>query len=120
MDRLHIRDAEHRNRLLHLQVRSQTQAADGQLVETWTDVAQVWAHIAPISGREMWLAKQAQARVTHRITILYRPGILPTMRATMNGRIFHFESVTNREELNEELEILATEQIAEQTASAVL
>jgi len=110
-DRLAITDAEHRNRRLTVQERIQTQADDGQLIETWTDVADVWASVKPIGGREMWLAQQAQARTTHRINILYRPGITPTMRAVWGDRVFQFERVINREELNLELEILATETI---------
>lgn len=106
-----ITPAEKRDKLLTLQARTQTADATGQLLETWSDVARVWASVRPLAGRELLLAKQAQARLSHRITILYRAGITPTMRAVMGSRVFHFESVINRDEANEELLIEAVETV---------
>ena len=72
-------------------------------------VCQCLASIEPLEGRERWQAMQVEAEVTHRITILYRPGITSAMRAILDGRIFHFGSVIDKDERHEELEILATE-----------
>lgn len=82
--------------------------------QDWSDpstVCQCFASIEPLSGRELWQAQQVEATVTHQIKILYRSGITPPMRALFGSRVFHFESILNRDEANEELEILATEAI---------
>jgi SPP1 family predicted phage head-tail adaptor len=111
--------AELRNKPIILQQVTKAADADGQWIETWSawtgGQANVWASVKPISGREFWLAKEAQARATHRLNILYQPGINTFMRCLLNdgsGRIFHFESILNLDERNEALEILAVEDLA--------
>lgn len=86
--------------------RSRTGEPTGQ----WTVVAAaVPAAIEPLSGSERFAAQQIQAQTTHRITIRYRSGITPKMRATWGNRTCRFEAVTNTEEANVELVILAEE-----------
>ena len=77
-----------------------------------TTVCRPLASIEPLNGRESWQAQQVEATVTHRLRILYRTGITPGMRALFGSRVFHFDSILNREEANEELEILATEVVS--------
>jgi SPP1 family predicted phage head-tail adaptor len=40
-------------------------------VSSWTPVAQRWASIEALTGRELWLARQVQSDTTHRIR--FRP-----------------------------------------------
>ncbi|MBM4299281.1 MAG: head-tail adaptor protein, partial [Deltaproteobacteria bacterium] len=47
----------------------------GQPIETWSNVATVWAAIEPIRGREFFAAKQFSAEVTHKLVIRYRSGV---------------------------------------------
>jgi SPP1 family predicted phage head-tail adaptor len=72
-------------------------------------VTQTWASIEPLSGREAWMAKAQQDTSTHRIRMPYQPGITPKMQAVYQGRVFKFTSVNNIDELNKEIEIMATE-----------
>ena len=44
-----------------------TTNADGQRVENSTEVGRRWCSIHPLSGRERFMAQQAQADVTHRV-----------------------------------------------------
>jgi len=109
--------AELRNKQIVLQRRTEAPdpAGTGQLLETWSDVGDpLWAKIEPLSGRKLWLARQAQARSTHEITILYRRDVeeqLLSWRARrLDGRVLNFESALNRDSLNEELVIMAIEE----------
>jgi SPP1 family predicted phage head-tail adaptor len=80
--------------------------------QDWSNPATVCrplASIEPLKGQELWRAQQAAAEVTHRITIVYRAGITPAMRALYAGRVFWFEAVLNPDEANQELVILAAE-----------
>ena len=118
-----MQPGELRNKPIILQSVTKARDAAGQMIETWStwtggqagDVEPLWASVKPLSGREFWLAKEAQARATHRLNLLYQPGIqgsLFAMRAMLNdgsGRIFNFESVLNLDERNEALEIMAIE-----------
>jgi SPP1 family predicted phage head-tail adaptor len=108
-----ITPPEERNKYVAIEVPQQPARSDanGQTICDWTLFCQCWVKIKPLSGRELWLAKQAQARVTHEITMLYQPGIDPTMRAVLGERIFNFDSVRNKDEQNLELIILAIENV---------
>lgn len=59
---------------------SATVDALGQRVETWTDVATLWAKATPLRGREFFAAGAMQSEATVRFTIRYRAGIDGTMR----------------------------------------
>jgi head-tail adaptor len=118
-----MQPAELRNKPLWIQAVTKAADANQQQIESWaaapgiqTDAnGVVWASVKPISGREFWLARQAQARATHRINVLWQPGFVDgdfTLRAQLadgSGRIFNFESVLNVDERNEALEIMAIE-----------
>jgi SPP1 family predicted phage head-tail adaptor len=47
---------------------------------TWATVDTVWASVEPLSGREALIAKQVDARLTHRVIIRYWAGLTPTHR----------------------------------------
>ena len=76
---------------------------------TWADTETVYARIAPIGGREFFLAQQVQADVTHRIVMRYGPVVTPKHRLMFDGRYFDIRAVLNREERNRELELICTE-----------
>lgn len=72
-----------------LQQFRQGQDAYGGPVETWEDVAIVWASLEAMSGREFFASQQAQSEVTQRIRIRYRAGVTADMRVTHNGKVFN-------------------------------
>lgn len=67
----------------------------------WTDVATVWASIEDLSGREFIAANATQNGVQTKITIRYRAGVLPAMRAVHGAVVYSIEAVLgqNRREL---------------------
>jgi len=89
-------------------------ATNAQGLISYTDTtykADVWAAIVPLSGQELWTARQVQSKVTHKITMRYYAGVEPKMKFVYNSRTFHFVSVTNRDEANQWLDIEAVEEI---------
>lgn len=49
----------------------------GECIETWTDLATVWAEVREIRGGERYAAMQTQASVDRIFRIRYRAGITP-------------------------------------------
>lgn len=78
---------------------------------TWANVADVWASVEPLSGRELFAAQQVRGTLTHKIIMRYRPDISVNskMRAVFNGRIFNITTVINSKESNDQLQLLAEE-----------
>jgi SPP1 family predicted phage head-tail adaptor len=76
-------------------------------------VANAWAKVTPLTGRETWLNREQTETVTDQVNMLYQPGITARMRAVCNGRTLNFTAVRDLEGRHEELEILAIEAIAE-------
>ncbi len=98
-----------RNRRIVIQSATETTTDGGEVTRSWSTFATVWAEIKPLSAREAMVAQQSQATTTHKIIILYRPGITPDMQALYNGRTFRFDSVINLDEANRQLVITAME-----------
>lgn len=68
--------------------------SDGERTEAWVDqFGLIPAEIAPLSGRELIAAAAVQAKVTTRIRIRYRPGVVPSMRVTHRGIHYGVEAV---------------------------
>ena len=65
----------------------------GGVVKTWSTFATVRAQVLALSGREFWQSKQVNADTTHKVTIRYLSGVLPTMRIVFDGRILEIESI---------------------------
>ena len=86
--------------------------AHGQPIETWSDLASVWASIEPLRGREFFAARQFQAETTHKLTGHWISGVLPTMRISHGSRTFGIEAVINVGERNRVLELMCTEVLA--------
>lgn len=62
-------------------------SAGEQPVTGWTTVINnLKCELTPLSGRELALAKEMHAEVTHRVISWYVPGILPEMRIIFTDR----------------------------------
>lgn len=72
------------NSRVTLQQQSATQDALGQPVQTWTDVATVWANIKHVSGVESIKADALTSTVRASIQIRYKTGLTAGMRV-VNG-----------------------------------
>lgn len=82
----------------------------GEPALAWKEVAQTWASIKPLAGRELWQAQQVQADVTHAVRLRYRRGVDATMELDLQGRRLKIVAVLNIEERNRTLELLCQEQ----------
>jgi len=90
--------------------RARTPASGGQKLDNWVDQGTFWARIEPLSGRELWIARQLQAGTTHRVTMRAVGAIKPGDRLILPGpRYLYVESVYRLDELNEFLRIEASE-----------
>jgi SPP1 family predicted phage head-tail adaptor len=77
----------------------------------WTDVAEVWARVSPVSGKEFFASAQVNAEVTTKITMRYIKGITPKMRVVFDSRSFDIVSVLDFEERGIELNLMCRESV---------
>ncbi len=87
----------------------------GQGGDPWAapvTVAAVWGRLEPLSGNERLHAMQLESRVSHRITIRYRPGVTAGMRLVLGTRHFNIRTVMDVEERRRRLQLLCEEGVA--------
>ena len=87
-----------------LQSRSATLDAYGQQIDSWSDIATVWANVKPIGGREKLKAIQVDSILSHTVAIRYNASFMPprtvdAWRIVYNGRLFNIMAAMD---LNEE------------------
>lgn len=109
--------AKFRNRVT-LQSLIETADTAGGFVSSWQTVATLWAQVTPVAergimgGGEQQQAMQQQASQWYRITLRYRIGMTAAMRIVMGSRVFNIRRVTNKDEQNTILELMAEEGVA--------
>lgn len=78
----------------------------------WQQVDIRWASVEPLSGREMWQAKQAQAKTSHHVKMRAQDlEIDPRMRLRYGERVLNIDGVTNADERGIMLDILCSEDV---------
>lgn len=88
------------------------QSSSGEPVFTWSDVATVWAEIAPETGREVVASERETATVHTVITIRYRHGITAAMRVKQDTRLWNIQAVLDPTQRHRELQLVCIEQPA--------
>jgi SPP1 family predicted phage head-tail adaptor len=106
----HANIGEMRHRLT-LEAPQRTADGGGGAIVTWTLIADVWGAVVPLSGSESLEADGLKGRVTHQISIRYRPGISPEMRFVLGTRRFDIRAVVDRDEHRRFLRCLVEEQV---------
>lgn len=90
-----------------------TQDAQGHVTPSWSTLATRWASVQPLSGRELWQARQLQPDITHRVILRYDPSIATfsaKMRIVHDGRnLYPVEPPRNMDERKIQLEVLCRE-----------
>lgn len=81
-----------------LQVRSEAKDTSGAQVQAWTNVVtagdgKVWACIEDMKPRQYIAAASVQNTVITKITIRYRAGVVPAMRALHGADIYDIDAV---------------------------
>lgn len=94
-----------------IETKQEARDRHGGIVEGWTLLAQVWAAVEPLQGRELFLAQQVDARLSHRITLRYQADLTPTQRLVFKERVLYPVSVQHVEERNRLTVVLATENL---------
>jgi SPP1 family predicted phage head-tail adaptor len=89
-----------------------TVAADGfnEQIQTWEEIATVWAHAAPVMDAEKQRAGETLASKSYRFTIRYSSDVAdidPRDRVTFDGRTYDVQGVKEIGR-REGLEITAT------------
>jgi len=92
-----VRAGELRHRLT-IEIPQRLSDGAGGAIVTWAQVASIWAHIKPVSARELRAAEQRAEKLTHKIILRYRSDINATMRLVGAGRIFNINAIINEDE----------------------
>ena len=94
-----------------VEIQANTPAANdyGEMVASWATVATVWAAIEPLTGREVLQTQQVQAESSVRIRIRYYSGLTAAHRIKYGSRIFEINSVSNKFERGEHMELMCRE-----------
>lgn len=64
-----------------------------ETVDSWSDVATVWASVEPSYGSRLYQAKQANSKVIGICRIRYRSDIEATMRLVIGSQIMYIETI---------------------------
>ena len=83
---------------VEIQQQITTVTSYGEQETIWTHVADVWAAIEPLSGREFIAAGATQSKVVGRIVMRYRDGIRASMRILHKSKTYNVEGVLSDKE----------------------
>lgn len=83
-----------------------SRSATGAEVQTWQDVATVYAAVRPIRGREFFAAGETQSAVDVRVLIRYRDDVTREMRVVHRGKPLDIVSVIDQDSRRESLELM--------------
>ena len=81
------------DRRAQLQRPTLAQDSFGQPVETWTDVATVWAQKVPVRGAERFTDAQLDAQLEATFRIRHRSDVAPLWRLTCEGTAYDVTAV---------------------------
>ena len=104
----HIRAGSLHHTITLLRPLKQTRAS-GDYDIVYEEVATIQASIEPITGREYWLARQAQSELTHIIVCRYTPDVATDWRITFGEKVYEIASLQVDEERQRVLTIQAIE-----------
>lgn len=65
----------------------------GEIVNSWVDVAKLWADVVDLSAREFVTAQAGQSEITSRITIRYREDVTSKDRILYRSQIYNIQGV---------------------------
>ena len=94
-------------------IESKTEVIDsvGDVAETWSTFATVWAEVRTQSGREFIQAKETHSELTHVVTMRYLSGVTPKMRINNGGEYLNILSVFDPTTRKKELRLFCNEQL---------
>ena len=78
----------------------------GGRVGTWNTIAIRWGSVEPLQGRELFEARQVEARVTTRVKMRHYSGLTPKHRLSFDSDNYNITAVLNPDSRNVEVEVL--------------
>lgn len=98
---------------VELQARTEPPTRDGygQRTSEWKTLKTVWASIEPATGKQLFVAQQIQAEISHVVTIRYYSGLTQNERVLFGTRIFDINFVRNVDERNVYQELFCKEAV---------
>ncbi|MBU2582780.1 MAG: phage head closure protein [Alphaproteobacteria bacterium] len=81
----------------------------GGAIESWIEVAQVWARLRPLSGAERTEADAVAGSVSHEAVLRYRSDLGPELRMRLGTRLFDIKAVFDIDERRRFLRCLIEE-----------
>jgi len=81
------------DRRITLQTNMPAQDAYGEPIEAWSDIATVWASVAPKSATERFESDQEHAQAQTEFRVRWRAGIDAADRITYNGQVYDITGV---------------------------
>lgn len=100
------------SKLIHkatLSVPTFTKTARGDTTVTYADDGELYCAIDPLSGRELFWAKQLRADLSHKIVMRYTARVTHKCRLRWNGKYFELGPPLPKDERNEEMAFTAIE-----------
>jgi SPP1 family predicted phage head-tail adaptor len=92
-----------------LQKKFTTKDPEGLPLETWQNIATIWAAIEPLRGREYFQAATVKSQNMTRFTTRYRKGITSEMRILYDSKLYDIQSIIDVEGRHQQLELMAKE-----------
>ena len=94
---------------LTIQRATEVKNSSGEIIQTWATIATRWGAVEPLTGREQWLAQQANAIATHRVTIRYYSGLTEKDRFLYGTRVLNIDTIDVPDEIQEHMECMVVE-----------
>lgn len=101
------------NRRISIERKTLTADALGGFTEIWQPLAQPWANIKPMSGREIIHADKIDAVAVSRFIIRHNPNLREDDRVLYRGNYYNIRSLVNIDEQYEYTEITAERGVAQ-------
>lgn len=90
-----IGDLRHR---VTFQTLSRVSDNQGGFTESWSNLAEVWAFIKPVSSKERLFGQRLQYQRSHEVIIRFRNDITQEMRFLFDNRIFQIKGTRASDE----------------------
>ena len=101
-----------RNRIISIESKTPvTDSGYGGPVETWSEIASVWANVIPVNSKERVDSGAVASDVEVKFNIIWMLGVTDTVDASMrvvyNGNTYRIVSVIDVYDEHKEIDILA-------------
>ncbi len=75
----------------------ETEDEGGGRSRVWRPFCTVWGELIELKGGKRMIGMQIADPTTHKFLMRYWPGVVPKMRATINGKIFMLQHISDEE-----------------------